>query len=524
MKPTSPWLAVLAVVGVVALGLGLDRLVPLTGPAAPGAAVAGPATSGTWYCAAGGTSGGSELLLVTAAPPSEASEPSEVVSLTFSEGERDPSRRGNVFASSAAVDTIAEGYADVGVATRWWDQPVAVTRQWEVVSEAGVSGLVAGPCVAEPSDRWIVPGLATAGGAEAVLHLANPFGSDAAVAVTLTTPDGVLAPRRLENVVVPRRSVRRIELNEHAPEQTDLGVVVDTRAGRVVAEAVQSFNAAIGGVEGLSLAAAAPQAAETWTIPWFADDDQRESWLWLTNAGDRAAAVELTVHTDDGGAVPEGLEELILEPGVVERIDLRGLLPDGADHGAVTVRSDNGQPITASVATQFLAEEADRTGIAVELGSPATDDTWVLSGGPTEGRDVEVHLVNPGGADAVVDLSVWAGSGVLRPAELRDIPVAAGAAVVVPVSEHLVGAASHAIFVTARSGAVVAGHVAISDEGRLDPVVSIGSALGYLSGGGAVPPVRFAPGMPQRIGTPFGPEADDPLAPADEAPTEPSAG
>lgn len=520
MRPTSPILAAAAVLAIVGLGLGLERLVPLPPAEAVHTVEAGPATSGAWYCAVGGTVGGSELSIVTAAPPSEATEPTEVVVRAFAEGDVETVRRGNAFPSSSTVGKVEQGTGPLGIATRWWGQPVAVTRLWDVTADAGVSGTVTGPCATEPSDRWVVPGMATAGGAQAVLHLANPFDSDATVAITLPTPDGLLEPRLLENVVVPRRSVLRVDLNEHAPEQADLGVIVETRAGRVVAEAVQSFNAAIGGVEGLSLAAAALAPAETWTLPWFADDEGRGSWLWVTNPGDRAAAVELTVHTEEGGAVPEGFEELTLDPGVVQRIDLRGLLPEGTAHGALTVRSDNAQPIVAAVATQFTDDEPRRTGISVALGSPVADASWVLSGGPTDGREVAVHLVNPGGDDAVVDLQLWAGE-LIRPEALAGIEVPAGATATVQLDDHLPdGAPAHTVFVTAREGRVVAGRVATSSgDRRLDPVAVTGVALGRLAGGGTLPPIRFAPGMPHRIGTELGPHTvPDPLAPSGEAP------
>ena len=44
------------------------------------------------------------------------------------------------------------------------------------------------------------------------------------------TPHG--KPILLENVVVPRHSVRSILVNEHRPEELDVGLLVETRAGR----------------------------------------------------------------------------------------------------------------------------------------------------------------------------------------------------------------------------------------------------------------------------------------------------
>jgi hypothetical protein len=573
--PRSLLLLVL-VAALVGVGMGVDAALPPPSPDAGDEDAAGPATSGAWYCAAAGTGADDVVDVVAAAPPGDASTPAELAVEVAREGETAVASRPQLVPGASASVRPAGAAGPVALTTRWWDQPVAVTRLWEITSGDGVSGRIVGPCERRLSDRWVVPGVATAGGAQAHVHLANPFDSDAAVTITLTTPDGVLAPRLLENVVVPKRSSRVVDLNEHAPERADLGVVVRTRSGRVVAEAVQSFNAAIGGVEGLSLVRALPELAETWTIPWFADGGDAASWLWLTNPDtDRAAAVELTVHTADGGGVPEGLEEITLDPGTVQRIDLRGLLPDGVTSGALTVRSDNGIPIAAAVGSQRGGEVAspdtpddgapddgtdddepddgtddqapeddgeatgeeepaateptpeERSGIAVLSGAAEAGTSWVLTGGPTAGRTVTIQVVNVSAEEAVVDLTLWAGSGLVRPDGLQGVTVAPGAVRSLDVSADLAEAADHTVFVRARQGLVVVGRVGTSAEGRLGLTAHTGLVMDVYEAGRLRVPVDFAPGMSQRIGTRLDHAADDgegdepstptPTAPGDEA-------
>lgn len=522
MSSPSPIGALAVVMALVVLGFGLDRIDHTAADDEPMLERAGAATSGAWYCAAASTAGGAVTTLTAAVPAAaDGTAPAEVAIDPYSDGRLLAGERTPVFPSSARTVELPQGHGTIGAAVRWWDQPAAVTRSWTLTGDT-VRGLVEGPCQQEPAERWHLPGVSTAGGAEARLYLSNPFASDATVAVTLATPDGPLEPRLLENLVVPARGTKTVLLNEHAPEQPSLGVEVRTRAGRVILEGMQSYNAAIGGVEGVSLVAGVATLAQTWTVPWFADTEEHESWLWVTNPDpDEPAAITLTLHTPAGGLVPEGLEEVSVAPGSVTRIDLRGLLPDEVANGAVTVRSENGVDILVAVATQALSDDEERTGVTVDAGAGEPASHWILSGGPTDGRDVAVHLANPGAEAATVDLTVWTGAGLSRPPQLQDISVPAGGTRVVAVTDAMPSAPEHTIFVEARGAKVVAGRVASSREGRLHLVAATGIPSTAFGGGGLVPVVQFRPGMPQRVGTRLGPQLEDPLLGPEDEPVGP---
>lgn len=501
------------ILGLVALGIMLDRVAPPEPLTGAGSTDAVTAIAGAWVCAAGETGEGSTLEVVAAAPSRDGGEPATLAATLFADGDVVARTPGQVFPDSAIPIAVEPGLAGVGAIVRWWDVPTVISREWRAELEGAPSGIVAGPCQSGSSERWIVPGLATAGGAQARLVLANPFDAAASVAVELTTPDGPVAPKRLENVVVPERSTIEIPLNEHAPEQPDLGAIVTTRSGRVVAEAVQTFDAAIGGIEGRSLVAAAAEGAETWTIPSIATGPDSASWIWITNPSDREAALLLSLHTPAGGFVPEGLEEVTIPAGSTRRVELVGLLDEKVKHAGASVISDNGVPVVVSTATQFSHDTEDRTGITVSLAAAELDPTWVMSPGGLAERTVLVDLVNPTGEETSAGISLWTGSGLVRPDELVEVRIPAGGSRRVDVTPFLGGTAGPvAIFVAAAEGELAAGVRTSSPEGRRDPVAFVGVPGGVFRTGAGAPSVRFAPTLPQRIGTASGPErASDPL-------------
>ncbi|MFP5310299.1 MAG: DUF5719 family protein [Actinomycetes bacterium] len=518
MRWTSSTIGLVAVVALIGLGLAVDAVGPDASVPTPTPAVVGPARSGAATCAVvGATADASSTVVATALPAGagagEALDTSDVTVDVVAEGITLVAATAEVPPGAGTAVAVPAGAGSPLVAARWFDVPTTVHRSTVRSGEEGAAGRLEGPCPAEVSDRWIVPGLATAGGATARLVLANPYASDASVSVAFTTPQGTVRPRLLENVVVPAGAVRTVEVNEHAPEQPDLGALVSTRSGRAVVEAVQEFDAAIGGVEGIALAPAVAAPAETWTIPWFTDGAAQLSWLWLTNPDDRPAAVTLTLHTTEGGLVPEGIEELTLAPGSTQRVDLRGLLGEGGGSGAVTVRTDNGVGIVASVASQILDEEdAARTGVGIGIGATEPSATWVAAGGPTEGRDLSLTLVNPAAEPAVVDVAVWTPGGVSRPQVLQGLSVGAGAYLAASLTDVLPETEAYALVVTAREGRVVAGTVGLARSGSLAFAVSTAASGSALEGGGTVSPVLRVPGLTQRLGTQLGPQVADPFA------------
>lgn len=565
-SPTLLLAVVALVVGALVL---VDLRMPSEATDRSDPVAAGPAVGGAWYCAAGAVTETDELAVLTATPTTS-SNPSDT-EVRALDGQSTVVATQPVFPGSARLTSLGvEGVQgdSVGAAVRWWDEPTATSRIWRIQGQ-GPGGLVSGPCASGPSPTWYVPGMSTAGGATGQLYLANPFAADASVSISFTTPTGPVAPILLENVSVPSSSVAVVDLAEHIPRQADIGVAVETRSGRVVVEGVQRLDPAIGGVEGVSLVRAAPRLSETWTIPWSLTDpvavaepdpaadeaqapavteeptdagtepaeeptteepavdapSERQvrtaspgrgtaSWIWVSNPGEEAAAVTVTLHTADGPVVPDIGDELLVEGGHVLRIDLRGLLPAGQSAAGATVRSENAVPVAAGLATLVAPESDDPadTGYTAQLGWPSGDGAWVVPGETGEGRRQVLHVVNPGADPAVVDVAVWDGAALRRPDDLQGVAVPAGALVELDVTDVVAGAPQMAAFLTAVEGTIVAGRHAVGEGEDADWVAHTGVPASLWSGGDVVPPVDHDPQLIERLGTTGGLPTVDPDA------------
>jgi hypothetical protein len=526
MTRRSPLLALALVAALVLTVLGVDWLVPPVEPEEPAAAPSSVTpVSGAWVCAVGDAMADEAATVTIAHPGGTGSPPAQLSVASFQDGVATVDSLLPLFAGSVA--SVVPETSD-GVSITWRDAAVATTREWEIAAEDGdaalPAGTVAGPCVDAVSPRWIVPGLGTVGGQEARLNLANPFSTDATVAIGFLTPNGAEAPLALRNLTVPARDTVEVVVNDHLPEQPDLSAIVEVATGRVAVEGLQIARAAIGDVDGVSLLAAAPEAAETWTVPWVSDEDGIASWLWVSNPGDRTAPVELSLHTTTGGELPVGLTEVSVPPGTIRRVDLRGTLPEGVASAAITARSD-GAPVVVSAASEVATGEApDGTGLSVTLGAPATDGAWVVSGRDISGRQEALHLANPGSEPSTVDVRVFSGSTLAEPADLQGLTLAAGAAVTIDLAE-VVSSGAWTAFVSASDGGVVAGRVGRAEEGPLGLVATLGvpaaawsavsEPLAGLADGALV--VRLGTSLGLQVSAPFGDVGDeDPSVPAGE--------
>ncbi len=443
----------------------------------------------------------SPATIIASRPTGAGSAPAQLERVDLVEGERSSTPLPAVFPSSDGRTEAVRSDELAASWLRWRDGVVAVSREWRLEEVPGLpDATVSGPCTTTAASTIIVPGMSTTGGDEARLRLANPHDGPASTAVSFATPGDPQAPLVLQNLSVPAGSVREVVVNDVLPERADLAAVVDVTSGRLAVEGIQVSRSAIGDVDGVALLEATTEAAEDWTVPWIGDDDATAGWLWVLNRGDRAATVELTLHTEDGGEPPAGLTEVSVPEGELRRVDLSGTLPEEVTEAAVTARS-NGVPIVVSGGVRRTADEVERTGIAVQLGA-ATDTRWVVSGAAGDRRRERLRLVNPESEIASVDITVFDGVQALAPEELQGIEVPAGATRTVVLEDLLAPTARWSAFVTSSSGEVVVARV--GSDGGTGPLhlvagAGVPAASWSVTGSGLEPVAR--PGLVTQLGT-----------------------
>ena len=499
-------LTVLVAAGVVTF----DQWVVPPSPSEPAMAPARVTepVAGSFVCAVGWPSSGTQLTIAAARPGSTGPAPAAVQADRFGAGETTSHDLPPVFPHT---DGRIRPAGDRGTASllRWSGAPVAAWREWRwTEAEERPAATVAGGCARASGDVWLVPGMSTVGGEEARLRIANPSRSDATIAVSYRTPQGSEEPIALQNLSVEARGVREIVVDELLPERADLAAVVEVRTGRVAVEGYQIVRSDGDGITGASLLAGTTEASEAWTIPWVTDGDERASWLWVLNPGDRTANVEVTMHTGDGGEVPSDLAEVAVPPGRLRRIDLRGTFPDGAGTAAVTARS-NGVPVVVSAGVSVGGDEPSATGFAVELGAGTTSTSWVATGGPTAGRSELLRVVNPAGEPATYSVAFFDGVTVRSPEALQEVTVAPGAVEVVDVVDHLGDVARWSAFVTTSEGEVVVGRLGNGGEDAWHLVAPLAVPASRWAAPVEAMPSEHQPGLLRRLGTDLGVATED---------------
>ncbi|MFO8076754.1 MAG: DUF5719 family protein [Egibacteraceae bacterium] len=286
------------------------------------------------------------------------------------------------------------------VEVAWRGEPVAAT--WHVENATSA----AGPCPATPSSTWRLAGIDTTLGSEARLHLANPYRVDAVAQVRFGTAEGPVDLVRTQNVAVPAGETEVLDLVELQPEEPELGVTIETLAGRVLAQGEverERLPEDDTGVAGRALVPAVIEDGVLWQFATIRDDGNWDGELAVYNPSDRQAAVVVRPTSPAGDAVSE---EILVPAGSVGRIDLEGRSEE--DQFGVVLESINDVAVVAARVEGNPAGE--RTGYTVSPGTARAAESWLVPGTAGE-RDDSIALLNPG-AEAVSVTVVSDGASV----------------------------------------------------------------------------------------------------------------
>lgn len=188
--------------------------------------------------------------------------------------------------------------------------------------------------------------------------------------------------------------------------------------------------------------------------------------LYLVNAGARTVVGTLTVAASTGASSSEAISvppgqttavpsTVVQGPWLASRVDLEG--------GGVTVDE--------------LVHGA--AGWAEAPCASTTSTSWYFASGSTaNGSLLYVSVYNPASTMAVVDLTFYTTSGVIRPDLFQGLVLAPGAVVVAEVASYVQGQSSVSTVVEARAGRVVADEL---EEHAVDGVSGLSLELGSPS-------------------------------------------
>lgn len=364
--------------------------------------------------------------------------------------------------TAATARTLPEGeeVADLEDARSWRtttvDAPAVLVEQegdgsGAVGHYSGVTedeegdGLVVGACGDVVDDAWFT-GLGSGGGHQSTLVLTNLADGPAVADVTLWSPEGEVDAVGAAGIVVDPFTTRSIDLDDLAAGEAELAVQLTRRRGALAVSATDTSTVDPAGSEAPS---AAPAPTRRQVVGGVVQGEQGRS-LHLVNPGASTARVAVEVLGQDGAFTPEGLDEVTVDAGTAQAVDL----PRSAGSGRLAVRLTSDQPVVGSVrmasseddlaVAEALPALAGPAVVPLDLGTDTDPPELLLTavGAPGTARlesfDADGQSLDEGGAEIGTDTTVGLDLG-----DADVIDVEGAAYVVVRTSGEVVGSATY---------------------------------------------------------------------------------
>ncbi|CAN5877900.1 hypothetical protein BH23ACT5_BH23ACT5_14010 [soil metagenome] len=246
-------------------------------------------------------------------------------------------------------------------------------------------GVEALPCQTGSSDTVSLPGGVTTEGESFTVVLVNPFAGQARVTVGASSEVGIEGDPSLERIVVPARSMIRVDLSSLLPGRQSMSATVTVLEGRVAAAAVQEGGGDLAAWNAIA-------ADDDWYLPLPAVEGVGRS-LVLAAPGTAEVAFQLDVYGPDG----------LVEAAFSGTVPARGheVIPVGDFlDGPGGVRVVAVGPLAATL--RMVGEGARAVVPALSTPGPS----WVLAGPGLLG-DVEIQVLNPSDFDVEAELSTF---------------------------------------------------------------------------------------------------------------------
>lgn len=355
-RPTAQVSLVLGLVAVL-VGVGVvDHAVSTPAPPAPtvqpvSSVPAAGVESSAWYCAGGsGGSGSVAVATLDLVNTTDRRVTGLLTVVTDRVGSR-TSRAVSVPARSEAVVTPSDIVSGTWVATsvQMEGGGVLVTQ-----SVAGPEGWSAAPCTRATATNWYFASGTTNDSNALDLSLFNPTTTTAVVDLSFITPRGILAPQPFEGVVVPAGGLTVEQIGSYVQDQSSVSTVVHARAGRVVADEVETASAT--GLRGLSLRLGVPAPARVWALPRSVNAAGGGTTVSIFNPTLLPERVVVAVRLTSGPVTPFkttllGQSTWVLDAGAQVRI------PKGVSYSSVVTASGAGVVVDRRVESSGTAAD-----------------------------------------------------------------------------------------------------------------------------------------------------------------------
>jgi hypothetical protein len=231
-------------------------------------------------------------------------------------------------------------------------------------------GLATTPCVPPRPEYWFT---GVGAGAEHVstLELTNPDLGPAVADVTVWGGTGPIDVPGLRGISLPGGETEQIDLGSVVPRRGELLLHVVVSRGRLGATLVDEIPALGARPATTGWLPASPEPATETLLLGLATGEDADDTLVIGNPGDSEVRAELRVVTPDAAFVPEGLEEVRIDPESTETITLTETLRTQIEEGALGLLVTSTEPVTATLRS-VLDEDLVHAPVTAGAAEPVT--------------------------------------------------------------------------------------------------------------------------------------------------------
>ena len=209
-------------------------------------------------------------------------------------------------------------------------------------------GLASTPCVQPRPEYWFT-GVGAGAEHASTLELTNPDAGPAVADITVWGGTGPIDVPGLRGISLPGGETEQIDLGSVVPRRGELLLQVVVSRGRLGAGLVDEIPSLGARPATTAWLPASPEPATEALLLGLAAGEDADDTLVIGNPGTSEVRAELRVVTKDAAFVPEGLEEVRIDPESTETVTLTETLRTQIQEGALGLLVTSTEPVTATL-------------------------------------------------------------------------------------------------------------------------------------------------------------------------------
>jgi hypothetical protein len=249
---------------------------------------------------------------------------------------------------ASRLGLVQDGVTDLDDASPVWvrgNGPVAA----ELIGSRYVEqGLASAPCVQPRPEYWFT-GVGAGAEHTSTLELANPDPGPAVADITVWGGTGPIDVPGLRGISLPGGETEQIDLGSVVPRRGELLLRVVVSRGRLGASLVDEIPSLGARPATTAWLPASPEPTTETLLLGLAPGEDAEDTLVIGNPGTSEVRAELRVVSKDAAFVPEGLEEVRIDPESTETVPLTETLRAQLEDGALGLLVTSTEPVTATL-------------------------------------------------------------------------------------------------------------------------------------------------------------------------------